>query len=273
MKGRGRILKKHPRKPSRKTIRCLKLFILISLLTYILQLLLYILNILPPWFGIPLPIEFPSNQKEISEEVSPSPTSEPTLALTIAPTLVPTPSPTPTQTSPIPTSSETEFSNSLTTETNAYSTSLPTPKVTIHLATLPPDLTKNYSAVTRIEFTLDDLNFLLSTPDNELIWGDIRFFLTNQTLNVSCDTFLVELDLSLKLLKQLKENNISKINFQDIRSLNIASLINSAEEYHISSMHTVWKQQQDNSYKFGIVMDQSILSIIFFGVCNYDLTN
>ena len=314
MRGRIRTPRKHRWKPIRKTIQCLKLFILITVLTYLLQLLLFLFNILPPWFGLSIPIVFQRNNVELSEEVSPTPTSEPTLALTIAPTLVPTaiptPSPTPTPTSsptptptpspiptstlsptptptssPIPTStpsptqttsitsSPTEFYHSTTIETNANSTSLPTPKPTIHLATLPPDLTKNYSAITRIEFTLDDLNFLLSTPENELILGDIKFFITNQTLNISCDTFLVELDLSLKLLKQLKEYNIFTINFQNISTLNIYSLISAAEEYHISSMHTIWRPQKDNSYKFGIVMDQSILSIIFFGVCNYDLTN
>lgn len=299
MKGNRKSHKSQHGKRIRKTLkwsfRTLKIFLLVSILTYLLQLLLFILNIFPPWFGIPFFLEIPYQQEETFEEATPSSTENivatpiltnvPTLVPTATPTLVPTathtpaptatPTPVPTATpTPVPTATPTLVPTAEPTPVYvAITTPPPTVTPTFFLATIPPNPTKNYSSVIRINFTSDDLLLLSSNPNQKLILNNVIFSIDNRILTISCKSSLVELELTLDTLKKLKELNIAVIDIQSINTLSVLSLVNCAEDYHVSSMHTVWKKQHDNSYEFGIVMEQSILSIILYGLCSYDLTN
>lgn len=238
---------------------------------------------------------------------SPTPTATPTATPSPTPTATPTatPSPTPTATltatpSTIPTVTSTaaytseEFandsnqtpSNNSSTNSNVATTpsptsyiftpsveNSPTPKAPV--STLPPaNSVLNYDYVTYIEIDLATIKDLFDTENAEIDFYDLQLSISNNTLNIMSDNYLVEFDTYSSVFSYLQNKGIILINIQNLYTLNVASILSCCKQYDITKMHVKWnKDSSTDLFKMKFVMDQSIWSIITKGVCNYDLTN
>ena len=115
---------------------------------------------------------------------------------------------------------------------------------------------------------------LWDSEDKELIFADMQLTISNGVLNITSEKYLIEFDIYSSVFAYLQKKNITRINIQNMYSLNVDSIISCCSHYNISDMHVSWdKDTATDTYKMKFVMDQSIWSIITKGICTYDLTN
>ena len=250
---------------------------------------------------IPTPVSTPTHSPTLIPTATPTlvPTPSPTLVPTPTPTLIPTPTPTlvptPTPTlipNPMPTLTPVVFSdkenapklpsNYITVSmlfssqtTSPTPTSKSTPKPTI-APTLTParELSiTNFSSTTTIELTTDMLE-LLRKSNKIYLTQDISLTLVNEQINFCSENTLIEVIFTNNILKQLKEYNITKLNMQDFITLNVSKINSTAVDYDVSQIMFSWKKEKVNEpYQYGLIFEQDILSLLFNGKCNFDLTN
>ena len=245
----------------------------------------------------PTPTATPSPTPTATPSPTPTSTPSPTPTSTPSPTPTSTPSPTPTVAStsipratvtlsPNNTSSNTNFSDNSSTNSNVtiapnptsyiFIPSVecsPTPKTSI--ATLPPaNSALNYDYVTYIELDLATIKDLFNSENTEITFPDLQLTISNNVLHIMSDDFLVEFDTYSNVFHYLQNKNITTINIQNLYILNVNSVLSCCNHYNISKMHIKWiKNSSTDIFQMKFVMDQSIWSIITKGVCNYDLTN
>ena len=158
--------------------------------------------------------------------------------------------------------------------TTVFSGGIITPKPTTELSTLPTlKPVREYNSVTYINLEMEVIQKILNDSEKTYQTGDITVTLEDNVLYISCDKHFVELDTYQTVLKFLQKNNIKIINVQDLYTLRIDSMISCCSYYNIHNIHIHWiKENYDTRYQLRVVMDQDIFSIIFKGICNYDLT-
>lgn len=243
----------------------------------------------------PTPTLVPSPTPTLVPTPTPTPTSvptpTPTLVPTIAPTFVPTPTPNlvPTIAStlnPVVTHNKENVpklsSNYITVAMLFSSTTIsptptfkptPTPTSSPQPTPLKELSISNFSSTTTIELTTDMLD-LLRKSNKIYLTQDISLTLVNEQINFCSENTLIEVIFTNNILKQLKEYNITKLNMQDFITLNVSKVYSTAVDYNVSQILFSWKKEKVNEpYQYGLIFKQNILSLLFNGKCNFDLTN
>lgn len=162
------------------------------------------------------------------------------------------------------------------TETPEYS--LVAPQIATQVPvinTLPPTPkpVQEYSEVIRIALTEELIAKLDSRPlfdspyENEMSFLELK----NGKLYVTSDTSLVELEVTKGALESLQKLKIQSINLQNYTELHISPLLKTLEDYKITSFTVCWEKNNMGQYDLGIVMNQSLLSILLKGYCRYDI--
>ena len=212
---------------------------------------------------------------------TPAPTSAPTPVYTPAPTSAPTPVPTPAPTSvptpvltPIATTTNTLVDSNTSVSQNITYTPPIKPIIVTPSPTISETSITNYTSVTNIQLSTEIINTLISKKEYRLPEKDIYISYHDNTLFFSSTTFLIEVEFTPTILKYLKNCKIDKLNMPDFSTLNISKIVSCANDYDVSKVIFSWKKERINEpYQYGLVFEQSIISLILNGKCNYDLTN
>lgn len=234
------------------------------------------------------PIVAPTISPTIELTVAPIVTVGPTPSLTPRPTLAPTetPSLTPTvlvSSTSITTSSHTKAASSTTNAIPSITPTIVASSTTsiLHTSTIAPIATPTkeivtdpfsyYRPITKINLT----NFLISDIYNSkkhtLSDSNVTFSIEEDTLFIASNTYFVDISYSVSALETLANFGIKYINIQDFTILNASFMIKEFDAYDIKTFHTYWKEN-NGRYEVNITFDQSLLSMLFNGVCVFDLT-
>ena len=259
----------------------------------------------------PTPSPTPTPTPSPTPTPTPSPTPTPTPSPTPTPTPSPTPNPTlgvtaaPTTTT-LPHATAGSVINGSTTQTIGTSVStvsttntpdesvqstipvsgngdelgnvssiydvLPTTNTHISLATLPPTPrpADTYMEIVRINLDQDVIDVLSNNSECYLFDSQVKLSIEGNELLISSETLLVEIKSDIKTLKSLISIGITSINIQRFTRLNTNHFVQEFEEYNINSFNTYWSKK-NGEYELGLHLNQSLLSIIFNGVCLIDL--
>ena len=149
---------------------------------------------------------------------------------------------------------------------------LPTTNTHISLATLPPTPrpADTYMEIVRINLDQDVIDVLSNNSECYLFDSQVKLSIEGNELLISSETLLVEIKSDIKTLKSLISIGITSINIQRFTRLNTNHFVQEFEEYNINSFNTYWSKK-NGEYELGLHLNQSLLSIIFNGVCLIDL--
>jgi len=209
-----------------------------------------------------------------------TPTSVPTIVPTVITTSVPTTKPTATPViilNTTPTQHSILKNSTFLIPSNYQIDSFPTVSIQPNFTPKPIATNQpleNYTTIITFQLSTALIDTLLSENRYTIPQKDIYLSYEDNTLFFSSDTSLIEVEFTPTILNYLKDSKIENINMQNFITLNLFKIISCVEDYDVTNVIFSWKKGRiDEPYQYGLVFEQSILSLLLNGKCNFDLTN